>query len=561
MKFDLLGWLEEPSGRYGPRYARNDGGWDRLTWEEMARRVHATADLIASVRRSERSPVAIVVPNTPEFLAAYFGTLLAGHTPCPLAPPNALTDPVAYCSHVEALLRVAQPGAVLCGEAVLPLVERACSASGAPAPQVLRGQEATTEHPRERPAELALLQFTSGSSGRPRAARVSWSNLQSNIEMMFDWVIADPEDDQLVTWLPHYHDMGLIGCLLSSTIAQGDLWVMRPEQFVRNPLRWLECFGRHGVTLTGAPSFGLAHTVKRVRPEQLEGMDFSGWRVAALGGERIDAGVASRFTELLEPFGFRASTLVGGYGLAEATLLVSGRYGDMPAPAVKVDWETLRFGEPLAIEDQTAIGDTPRIGDGVGWLVSCGWPHRGVSVTLIDDDGVEVPDGTLGEIVVGGRCVAQGYLGDDDVGTARFVDGTVHTGDAGAVIDGELYVLGRIGDSLKVRGRAVYVEDLEARLVRIDGVGLGRGSVFCGSTPTGDVVIALVEADPGPWVQEAEQMLAEALPGVRVEILRGRPGTIARTSSGKVRRRVMWRAYVEGTLGAVPADAAAVGAA
>ena len=146
-----------------------------------------------------------------------------------------------------------------------------------------------------------------------------------------------------------------------------------------------------------------------------------------------------------------------------------------------------------------------------------------------------------------GRSVAQGYEGGDEVNTAKFVNGGVRTGDAGFILDGELFVVGRIGDSLKVRGRALYAEDLEARLAGVSGIGIGRCVVFTGSGDRGDTVVAVIESPGDEWVEPALRILGDAAAGeVNVEIMRGRPGTIRRTSSGKPRRRVMWRAYVEG---------------
>lgn len=555
MKIDLLAWLDAPESRRGIRFAEAGDVWDLRTWEDMARLVHEAAARIADERRERGTPVAIVLPTGPEFVAAFFGSLLVGNTPCPLAPPAPLQDPHAYSDHLAGMLRVADPALVVTAAECADLVGGAAAAAGlAREPHVLTlaGGASGREHPREEPAELALLQFTSGSSGRPRAARVSWGNLEANIEMMASWVGADVESDQLATWLPLHHDMGLIGCMLSPTVVQGETWVMRPEQFVRSPARWLACYGRHGATVGAAPTFGFAYAAKRVRDEDLEGMDFSGWRVATVGAERIDAAVLARFADRLAPYGFHPSTFVPGYGMAEATLLVTGRHAPEPAPVVRPAWDAMRFGEPVPVREGATLGD-PRVGDGVGWLVSCGWAHPGATVAVVDEEGDPLPDGHLGEVRVGGRSVAQGYHGDDAVGTARFVGGELRTGDAGFRHEGELYVVGRIGDSLKVRGRSVYVEDLEARLARLDGIVRDRCALFSGAQDEGDALVALVEGVPGDWATEAARLLADEVgEAVTVHVLCGRRGSIARTSSGKPRRRVMWREWVDGTLRAQP---------
>jgi fatty-acyl-CoA synthase len=556
----LLAWLDSPDSSWGMRFAADDGTWELHDWSEMAARVHDGAAKLAAERREREAPVMIVLPSGPDFEALFFAALATGNVACPVAPPNLLQDPDGYVDHVAGLVRAADPALIATAPRYLELIERAVAAAGAKRRcpvRVVETDPTGAEFPRERPAELALLQFTSGSAGRPRGARISWSNLESNIELMKDWVSGDREQDEIATWLPHYHDMGLIGGLLTPAVEQANVWVMRPEQFVRRPLRWLECFGLRGATVAASPTFGYAHVLRRVSPGDLDGLDFSGWRAAVSGAERIDAGVMSRFAALLEPFGFRASSVVGAYGLAEATLLVCGRCGDQPGPAVRVDFSQLEMGEPVVVTERSVIGDVDAIGDGTGWLVSCGWAHRGVSVAVLDEDGAELPPGHLGELFVAGRCVAHGYEGADEVGTARFADGGVRTGDAGFVLDGELYVVGRIGDSIKVRGRRLYAEDLEARLALVDGVGIGRCAVFAGAGDRGDTVVAVVESTSAEWAEEALRVLGDHTGGAaRVELLRGRPGTIARTSSGKLRRRLMWRAYTEGTLDAHPVASA-----
>ena len=385
----LLDWLDSPETDFGMRFATDDGGWDFHDWGEMVGRVHDAAAKIAADRRERDAPVAIILPNGPDFVSVFFGTLAAGNICCPLAPPNLLQDRDGYVAHLCGLVRAADPALIATAPTYLDLVEQAVENAGmadrCPV-RVLDTEPTSTEFAIEPPAELALLQFTSGSSGRPRGARISWSNLEGNLDMMKTWLGGgDRYSDQIATWLPHYHDMGLIGAMLTPPVEQGNVWIMRPEQFVRRPVRWLECFGRHGATLGASPTFGYAHILRRVRPTHLDGMDFSGWRAAVAGAERIDAAVLSSFAELLEPFGFRPSRLMGGYGLAEATLLVAGRTGETPAPTVRLDWSQLEMGKPVVVTDRAVIGDVDAVGDATGWLVGCGFAHRGASVIVLDE--------------------------------------------------------------------------------------------------------------------------------------------------------------------------------
>ena len=398
------------------------------------------------------------------------------------------------------------------------------------------------------PSELALLQFTSGSSGRPRAVRITWENLESNVAMIRRWLEMGP-DDMTATWLPLYHDMGLIGCMITPMVNQSDVWVMRPDQFIRDPVRWLECYGVHGAQLGVAPNFGFGYANKRLADEELERMDFSEWRVAIVGAERLDADVLGRFARRLERRGFRASTFLPAYGLAEATLAVTGVPLDQVPRAARPDWDGARFGEPLAVHETTVLTDGERIASGDGWLVGCGPPHPGVAVTIVDEERRELGERALGEIAVTGPTVGDGYLGDPGVSTC-FDGELLLTGDAGFVLDGELYVMGRLGDSLKVRGRTVFIEDVEARIATF-GVAKGKCVVLAGSHAGENRLAALAEMPRGPWVEQAAATLErEGDQSTRVTVLCGEPGAIERTSSGKPRRRVMWQMLVRGELAA-----------
>jgi fatty-acyl-CoA synthase len=205
------------------------------------------------------------------------------------------------------------------------------------------------------PAALALLQFTAGSSGSPRGVRISWSNLETQVAALRRWV-RWRQDDSVASWLPLYHDMGLIGMFLCAVVHRARLWLLRPEQFLHSPASWLACLGRFGATRTASPTFGYASAAKKVTSSELEGMDFSCWRVAAVGAERVDAAALDRFAGLVAPSGFRRQAFLPGYGLAEATLALTGsRPGKLPL-LVSVDRASLRFGDPVRVLERGCLG-------------------------------------------------------------------------------------------------------------------------------------------------------------------------------------------------------------
>jgi acyl-CoA synthetase (AMP-forming)/AMP-acid ligase II len=544
----LLDWLEQPRAGYGLRFADENGGWDFWDYPRLASAVASAAEDIRQLRARPDGVVSIVTRTGPEFIAAFFGTLLAGNTPSPLAFPLTMRDRSQYVEHAAAILEAADPTLVLVDEAVHELVTDASAKAKLPhRPQVLGVREdGATPCPGTR-AELALLQFTSGSSGRPRGVRVTWENIESNIAMIRHWLHMSP-NDQTATWLPLYHDMGLIGTLLTPVVNQTDVWIMRPDQFVRNPLRWLDCFGSRGVEIGVAPNFGFAYAAKRIDHDVIARMDFSRWRTAIVAAERLDAQVLGRFAEQLAPQGFCASSFMPAYGLAEATLAVTGVALRNIPRAVCLDWSSVRMGEQAIIADEASLVETQRIGHGEDWLIGCGEPHPQVSISVLDMNGDPLPERFLGEIAVEGPTIAHGYQGTASEST-HFVDGYLRTGDAGFIDRGELFVVGRLGDSIKVRGRTVFVEDVEARLATVEGIHKGKCVVLAGSSGGRDFLVALVETPSGKWVDGVASILqSEGGQDIVVIVLSAERGTIERTSSGKPRRRVLWQAFLDGSL-------------
>jgi acyl-CoA synthetase (AMP-forming)/AMP-acid ligase II len=556
----LLDWLENPLTSRGVRFANDDGGWDLSTYAQLAQGAQGVATLLHERGLQRGDVVSIIVPTGPSFATAFFGTLLAGGTPSPLVPPGFFDEPDQYVSHTASLLATASK-IVLTDDSLLEIVTRAHTAAQLPGQPLAIGDAEAPAPDESRPrSDLALLQFTSGSSGPPRGVRVTWENLEANIEMIRTWIGWGP-DDAGAHWLPLYHDMGLIGCFLTPLVNQRDLWIMRPEQFVREPVRWLERFGCGAAAFTAGPNFCFAYAAKKLNPEQIQGMDFSNWRAAIVGAERLDPAALATFAAMLEPYGFRRDVFLPAYGLAEATLAVSINGANRVPRVIQPDWDTIDFAKPVSVSGDARLGEKP-IGDGAGWLVGCGQPLPGVRVMVGDEYGRALPDRTLGELIVEGPTVASGYAGTAASSSTRLSHGVLHSGDAGFTLDGEVFVTGRIGDALKVRGRTLYAEDLESKLFAIDQVPTGRCVVVPGMAEGSESVAVIVEAPPGAWVEEVWRVLGRETHAAHVTIYTAPRGTLQRTSSGKPRRRVIWRALVSGALqlqelDAAPSDAAA----
>ncbi|WP_199884499.1 AMP-binding protein [Streptomyces sp. CB02488] len=555
MNDDLLGWLTDPPHTggltagtdRGIHLADDRGGWTFHSYREIAASARRVAGSLAASGVGPGDVVCLLLPTGFPCLSSLFGVWAAGATLC-LLPPPSYTPEAEYVEHVAGILGQTGAALTITSAELAPVAARVVAAAGSERePWVWHddGEEA----PVHLPSGLALLQFTSGSSSRPRGVRVGWANLAANLSMIhdrLDWRAGE----STASWLPLHHDMGLIGCLLAPVSRQEDLWLMRPEQFIRDPVRWLSrfAFAAH----TAAPPFAFEYAVRRLG-KRLGDLDLSAWRTAITGAEPISPGVLERFAALAAPAGFSSSVFLPSYGLAEATLAVTVRSRQTPLKVVRVDTGGLRLGGPVTVEAERGFtggaGPAPSPEDaGTGWMIGCGPPADGLDVNVLDEDGKPLPNGHLGEIAVAGPSVTDGYHAGR-TGSTRIVDGALRTGDAGFLHRGELFVLGRTGDSIKAHGRSVYVEDLEARVAAATGIARDRCAVVGVGDADGTAVTLFVERPEGSWVRKATTALRGTLGDeTTVTVVVGRSGLISRTSSGKPRRRHMWEQLRAGRL-------------
>nr|BFE56234.1 AMP-binding protein [Dactylosporangium thailandense] len=514
-----------------------------LTWGELDRQVRSvSAYTTRHCARGDR--VVLLVPPRLAFLPAFLGVLHAGCVAVPVAPPG------AAAAHLTALRRIiADAGAALVlhdvpgdgddltgsGAVVRPLGEAlGCEpADGAPAADV---------------RDLAFLQYTSGSTGDPKGVMVTHANLMAN-EAQIAGVFGTTPADVVVSWLPFYHDMGLIGAVLHPLYAGATAVLMPPTAFLRRPLRWLGAISRYGGTISPAPDFAY-HLCAQIAAANgvPDGLDLRSWRVACDGSEPVRPATVRRFSEVFAGSGFDGAAFAPSYGMAEATLLVSG----------------------------VAPGRAPRIvpfdrGDGHPTeVVSCGpWS---VDEVLVVRDGVPAGDGVEGEVLVRGPNVAAGYWRRPEQTGATFgcrvgEHTYLRTGDLGFVRDGELFVTGRATDLIIVRGRNHHPNDIETTAQTADpSLPAGVGAVF---TDGDDLVLVQAvrgDADPGRLTDTIRAAVSEAH-GVHLDhVVLVPPRAVPRTTSGKVRRSECRRRYLAGELpvltvaaGAAPGDGAATG--
>ncbi|MFQ6327379.1 AMP-binding protein [Nocardia sp. CWNU-33] len=559
-------WLAEPAVDAGVYLADEADGWTYRSYRDLADTTWSIAALMRAHGMGSGDGACVIMPTGFPCAAAFYAVWACGGVFTPVAPPM-FGDLDQIVAHIAAILAQARPRLVVTSTEFEQLVRRAAIEAGRIDEPLVINAQTLGPPPAVRefgePDECALLQFTSGSTGTPRGVRVSWQNLANNIAMISTLVDWRP-GEAMVSWLPLYHDMGLVGAFLTTVTNQGDLYLMRPDQFVRDPVRWLRAMthAQH----SPSPSFALGYVAHRVPQEDIAELDLSGWRTLAVGSEPVEVADLQSFANLAGKQGFSTKAYTLAYGLAEATLMVTSSARNRPVTALRLDNPSLRFGSSIAILDEQLLDDTRRV-EGAGWITGLGYSTPESTVTVVDEDGRELPDGTLGEMVVVGDSVALGYSvtdsGEPAAGSStRITDGRLYTGDAGFLYRGEVFVLGRMGSSLKVRGRSVFMEDIESRVAQETGITKGKLAAVTITEAGAQGIALFAESAPGDWISEARSIIRGELgPAQSVTIVTGPRGTIRRTSSGKPRRRHMWQLFRDGVLdGAIAHETETTGA-
>lgn len=486
-----------------------------------------------------------------EFAAAFFGCLYAGLIAVPCSKPGRYSH---ERRRLAGIARDASVRVVLTESASSRLVEKWAADEGVPdvvchgTDSADAGDPGAWTMPSITPETLALLQYTSGSTGQPKGVMVSHRNLLTNVDSVANAAGVD-RSARYGGWVPLYHDMGLIGLMLGGVLRGTGYVQLDPMTFLRRPDNWLRMLDRFDVQFTASPDFGYDLCVRRVTDEQLADLDLSRLLTASNGAEPVRASTVTRFRERFAAAGLRPDVLVPMYGLAEATLLVSGTPRRV-SRVVTVDVSALE-------QKEFRQADTGRA------LVGSGRP-TGADVLIVDPDTREVqPENRIGEIWLSGPSVTTGYWAKEDVTEAIFgartADGRgpfLRTGDLGCLHDGDLFVTGRLKDTLIVHGRNLYPQDIEHELraqhEELEGL---QGVVFTVGGSDGEVIVAVHEIR-GHWGEERLREIAAAMKqtmakefGVPVgAVVLVRPGGVRRTTSGKVERSAMRESYLDGAL-------------
>jgi acyl-CoA synthetase (AMP-forming)/AMP-acid ligase II len=497
----------------------------------------------AGLRRADR--VLLCVPTGRAFLDCFLGASVIGAVPVPLPSLEGFARPAAFVNRLTSVVQDAAPSAVFADRRTavylrdsglldpsLPLIEpRALEPASAPEPEPADGDEP------------ALIQYTSGSTGTPRGVVITAANLVANVDAMARALRLTAED-RVVSWLPLYHDMGLIGGLLALVAHGATSWLLSPLEFMLRPSSWIQAISEARATLTVAPNFAYGLVARKVADEDLRGLDLSTLRAAVNGAEPVDPAIAEAFCARFEPMGFRRTSYFPVYGLAESTLSVAfpplGR-------GVKVDHvrrDDLASGRAVPAEP----------GPGTMTLVSVGAAIDGHEVSIVGPDHVVLPERCLGQIWVRGPSISPWYFEHHQAVPERRT--SLRTGDVGYLADGELYVVDRLKDLVIVGGRNYSPADIERAAEQVDGVRSGRSVAFGVINPEIGTESLVLLAEVLPRKPSDLEALADAVRarvseqiGLRpAEVCLLKPGSLARTSSGKLMRRDARERFLSGAL-------------
>jgi 1-acyl-sn-glycerol-3-phosphate acyltransferase len=540
--------LSEPD-RVHVRVTGTPNGEQTLTFRELDRNARAVAGGLIERGLGSGDRVGIMLPTEAGFFSAFFGVLFAGGIPVPIYPPFRRTQMEDHLRRQAGILRNAEASILITSDDL-----------GGVGP-LLFGLVATLQHvaavtelsagdaigaPMPVSAEaVALIQYTSGSTGDPKGVVLTHANLLANIRAM-GAVLEASSLDRVVSWLPLYHDMGLIGCWLGSLYYGASAVIMPPLAFLADPARWLRTIAQHRATLSAAPNFAYELCLKAVRDEDIAGVDLSSLRAVMNGAEPVTPNTIKRFAARFSKFGFPQGAMAPVYGLAEN--------------AVGLAFPPLGRGPIIDRVDRTALAR-----DGIAQpsnepqameLVACGQPLPGHEIRIVDDAGRELPERREGRLQFKGPSATAGYFHNAEKNNSLFDGKWLESGDRAYMASGDVYVTGRIKDMIKRAGRNIFPQELEELVGGIDGVRKGCVAVF--SIPDARsgterlIVLAETHLQAPEQRDDLRQRIIEQsrrlldLPAD--EVVLASPRTVPKTSSGKIRRSAARALYLSGVL-------------
>jgi acyl-CoA synthetase (AMP-forming)/AMP-acid ligase II len=533
----------------------------RLTYKELDRHARAIAVTLQSLDATGSRALLLYPPGL-EFIAAFFGCLYAGVVAVPAYPPRRNQN----MSRLQAIVTSSQATVALTTTSLLNNIEGRESVEPEltelrwlATDNIASDLAAAWQEPEVNSDTLAFVQYTSGSTGTPKGVMVSHGNLLHNLASIHK-SFADTPNSQGVSWLPPYHDMGLIGGVLEPLYVGAPMVLMPPVAFIQKPFRWLQAMSRYKATTSGGPNFAYDLCIHKITPEQRASLDLSSWQLAFTGAEPVRAHTLDQFLTTFESCGFRREAFHPCYGMAETTLIVSG--------PLKTAAPVVRHVDGAALE-QNRVVTAPPEREGTRAIVGCGQSLLDQKILIVDPESLTLcPDDKVGEIWVSGQSVAQGYWNRAeetkqtfhaclaDTGEGPFL----RTGDLGFLQNGELFITGRIKDMMIVRGQNHYPQDIELTVEKSHpALRPGCGAAFTVEVK-GEERLVVVQEVERSYLRKLN--VNEVVGNIRTSVAAEhalqvyatvlvKTGSIPKTSSGKIQRHACRSGFLTGTLNVV----------
>ena len=507
----------------------------------MARRLVA-----AGIKPEDR--IAIVAETSPDFAALFFGAVYAGAWPVPLPLPTSFGGRDSYVEQLRVQLSSCEPVLLIYPPELAQMgvdAARAAGTDGIDWSELVRRPAPDVVLPQATGDQVAYLQYSSGSTRFPHGVAITHHALLNNLTA-HAYGMQLVEADRCISWLPWYHDMGLVGCFLSPVANQVSTDYLKTEDFARRPLAWLDMISRNeGNSISYSPTFGYDICARRMssQTKASERFDLSRWRLAGNGADMIRPDVMQSFVDAFADAGFKASAFLPSYGLAEATLAVSIM---PPSEGIRVE-----LVEETQLSGVAAGEDRPQR---YRAIVNCGKPVKDMTVEIREEDGTPLPERAIGKVWCSGPSLMVGYFRDDAATDACMVDGWLDTGDMGYLSDGYVYIVGRAKDMIIVNGRNHWPQDIEWAVEQLPGFKAGDIAAFAITTPGGEetpaVLVQCRSSDDAERVRLREEIRerVRSVTGMNCVIELIPPRTLPRTSSGKLSRAKARNLYLSGDI-------------
>ena len=515
-----------------------------IPYRDLYRQSCALAKRLLSLRLQRGARVALVADTTPDFLRFFFACQFAGLVPVPLPISIHLGGHDVYVEQLTRLLKTCRASAAMAPQEIVPFLAEASEGLDL----VIQGgadvfaslPEVSGELRPLGPSELAYIQFTSGSTRWPRGVEITQEAVLSNLSGIIQHGLQVRSGDRCVSWLPFYHDMGLVGFVLGPVASQLSVDYLSTRDFAMRPRQWLNLMTQSQATISFSPSFGFELCLRRLAERDRDQFDLSHWRIAGVGAETVRGESLLQFATALEPSGFNKKAFVACYGMAECSLAVSFAPLDQGLSIDRIDGDYLaEHKEAVCLDEEQVRSDNVR----ESGFVNCGAPIPNCDVEIRNEDGEVLPERCAGVIFVKGPGVMTGYFGDP-ITTQEVLspDGWLNTGDIGYRIGESLVIIGREKDLIIINGKNIWPQDLEYLAECLPGVRPGDASAFSVETANGEesavVVIQCRETDEAKrehLIQQLKPIIYKEV-GIDCFVELIPPRTLPRTSSGKLSR-------------------------